>query len=245
MSLKFTRYFNGISFVLVCFSGLLVLLSAVEQMVGLPILGVNFFLALFLSIALLWLFYKADKRDFVIVSFAGLLLVVVLILVSGCVIDIFWDSNAYHKVAVGHLANGWNCVWQSLEEFLAASPFPGSEYLSNDPPWVEYFPKASWYYGASVYKVFHNIEAAKSINVIMLIASFLTACNALEEVFTPRIHSLHSLQHPLLRLIQSHSTRCLHYMWMDCCQASGHLWSFRYFERKKVTGNNGWFLDSF
>lgn len=194
MTLKITRIFDEISFVLVCFSGLIVLLSSVEQLVGIPILKINFILSFYLAIVLLWLFYKVEKQEFAVASFASLLFIVFLIFVSGCVIDVFWDSNAYYKVAVGHLANGWNCVWQSLEDFLAASPFSGSKYLSNNPPWVEYFPKASWYYGASVYKVFHNIETAKSINLIMLSAAFLSAYSALEERFCPdrksRCHAL-------------------------------------------------------
>ena len=39
------------------------------------------------------------------------------LLISNISYDITFDGNTYHKAAIGELKNGWNPVYQSIEDF--------------------------------------------------------------------------------------------------------------------------------
>lgn len=100
-----------------------------------------------------------------------LVLFVIALVLCGWVYDVSWDGNAYHKGAVGYLAQGWNPLYQTMEEFVLQSDMEGVQQFTS-LPWVEFFPKASWLFGASIYAVTGNIETAKVINVIIAFCVF-------------------------------------------------------------------------
>lgn len=199
---------KGVSLFLVVFSGSLVLISAVEQLMGMPILGVNVLLGIIISTVLLRRLVKMSIRRFLLVTAAGVAILLSATWLSGLFYDIFWDGNAYHKLAVGYLAKGWNATWQTVEQFLETRPFAEAEFLSRNPPWIDFFPKASWYYGASIYKMIPNIEAGKSINLIMIIAAFFAALSGFLKHVPPPCGQLQRCQYMICALAAAMISAC-------------------------------------
>jgi hypothetical protein len=88
--------------------------------------------------------------------------------------DTSWDGQSYHQQAVIALARGWNPV---------AAPLAPSEFTAAE--WVNAMAKGVWVVEASLYRLTHEIEAAKAIHLILLAAALLCALGALLSV--PRL----------------------------------------------------------
>lgn len=69
-----------------------------------------------------------------------LVLFVIALVLCGWVYDVSWDGNAYHKGAVGYLAQGWNPLYQTMEEFVLQSDMEGVQQFTS-LPWVEFSPR--------------------------------------------------------------------------------------------------------
>lgn len=96
--------------------------------------------------------------------------VIVMGFYSGMCIDHAWDSDSYHKLAIGQMKDGWNPVYESGYQYYVSNINEAdiSKYIAA---WVTYYPKASWFLAASVYKLTGNIESGKVISFLVL---FLT-----------------------------------------------------------------------
>ena len=88
--------------------------------------------------------------------------------------DTSWDGQSYHQPAVIALARGWNPVGAPL----APSAF-------TTAPWVNTMAKGVWVVEASLYRLTHELEAAKAIHLILLAAAFLCALSAFMSI--PRV----------------------------------------------------------
>jgi len=86
--------------------------------------------------------------------------------VAGRFLDLSWDGQGYHQRAIIALAEGWNPVWDG-------DP-PGAR--STVP--LRHYPKLVETTAAEIYRLTGNIELGKSINWLVLAASFLL-CAAL------------------------------------------------------------------
>lgn len=89
------------------------------------------------------------------------------IVIGGNLIDYTADGNTYHKLAIGNMKDGWNPVYEDQENF--ANNSNKSLWIQKYYLWGNTYAKGHYIYGASVYKIFGNIETAKSINFISLI----------------------------------------------------------------------------
>lgn len=78
--------------------------------------------------------------------------------VGNVTMDVSYDGNTYHKYAIGELSDGWNPIYEEV-----------------DGTYSNTYPKASWIFAASVYQITGNIEAGKSMNVLIVILTFLFA----------------------------------------------------------------------
>lgn len=107
-----------------------------------------------------------------IVTAAFLGLIVSCALVSGIFFDVSYDGQTYHQEAVVRLNNGWNPVHDP--------PLQGEHGL-----WINHYPKAPWICAAQFYRVTGSIEQAKSVNLLLIIASFFLALAAFLN-FDPR-----------------------------------------------------------
>lgn len=109
------------------------------------------------------------------------------IAVSSIIIDASWDGNSYHKTAIGLLANGWNPIKEDVNTFNASSAnhfkIVGVEGTnrSYDTPWIDHYPKASWFFAAGTYRLTGNIESGKAFGLLMIFALFLFALGYLYQ----------------------------------------------------------------
>lgn len=120
------------------------------------------------------------KWPFIVISLVlPIILIGISIYCTGKIYDFSWDGNAYHKVAIGEMKNGWNPVYELVEDFDKESDT--TLKLAYSQKWVNHYAKASYIYGANIYSLTGNIETAKSINLISIcimlffVLSFLLA----------------------------------------------------------------------
>lgn len=131
----------------------------------------RFFVPISVALAVLFLALNEDKREWkeyvrVVVFFS--VIVAVIVLFISHVYSRDWDGNAYHKMAVGILKNGWNPLQESSADF--AGRYFGDKNVADVSIWVDCYGKVSWYIAASIYAFVGNIEAGKAYNLLSLIA---------------------------------------------------------------------------
>lgn len=81
----------------------------------------------------------------------------------------FFDAVWYHHDAVYQLAKGWN----PYERNLQANETSYCEFYLN------YFPKGYWIFGAIIYSFTHTIEAAKGMDLALMISCAMILCGGL------------------------------------------------------------------
>lgn len=113
-------------------------------------------------------FYKA-----IILTFLTIFLIIAAIFIATVTIDASYDGIAYHKPAVGALKNGWNPVYESVNDFNISDKNPVKLVNNKYSMWVDHYAKASWFYGANIYKLTNNIESGKSLAWIITLVLFM------------------------------------------------------------------------
>lgn len=78
------------------------------------------------------------------------------VFLGGITLDTTYDGNNYHKYAIGSLKNGWNPVYDEIQNVYSNT-----------------YPKASWIFASSIYQLTGDIETGKAINFMVLVAVFL------------------------------------------------------------------------
>ncbi len=157
-----TTLYNSALLFILTFANLLII-TVCLYLIKISITVFNMPIAFILSIVELY-FIKKDKiKNIAISSVITIIVFLISIIISGNIYDKSFDGNAYHKEAIGLLKNGWNPTYGSLEDFGEKTDLSTIHYLFIEP-----YPKATWIYGANVYKLTNNIETAKSFNLIFL-----------------------------------------------------------------------------
>lgn len=118
--------------------------------------------------ALFWAEEKTSLRQAIYEILFCIILFAFFSFVSGLFVDVSWDGNAYHKLAVGLLKDGWNPLKQLSSDYSPEGAFSGQNSL-----WVEAYCKATWIFGTSVYLLTENIESAKAYTQIGMLCAFL------------------------------------------------------------------------
>lgn len=100
------------------------------------------------------------SKVFLLNGAISLLLIMLCLVFAGSFYDTSFDGNWYHQDAMYLLENGWKPLYKVLHE---------SE-TSFSQKYLNHFPNASWVAGAFIYKIIGNIECAKGINLLLLLA---------------------------------------------------------------------------
>ena len=103
-------------------------------------------------------------------SFALILLFTIFI--ASKTYDLSWDGNSYHKTAVGELKNGWNPLYESIEDFNA-SESNVLKLAGTHEIWCNHYAKGQWIFAANIYSITNNIESGKCINILAMISILL------------------------------------------------------------------------
>lgn len=139
--------------------------------------GVNFISFAFLTsliITLLGIFitrkhFKLSVKDFIIFAFTVIALFLVSVLVSVKFYDYSFDGQWYHQMAIRHLSLGWNPITNPN----------GTELV-----YVGSYPKAMETISASIVSLFHNTEAGKAVNFLLLFILFCSSLKFSDKFFT-------------------------------------------------------------
>lgn len=102
--------------------------------------------------------------------------------VSGHVYDASYDGNSYHKEAIGALESGWNPIYDDSESFSKDNNI-NIQFFT----WLDHYPKTTWIYGASVYKLTGNIETAKSFNFLILFVVFFIIAYLINKFYDRKV----------------------------------------------------------
>lgn len=188
MSTSKQKQFIDVAFILgsglLCLLFLTISITAIAFLFHGRVSRIWLLLSLLLSLGYI---YYALKRKQISAKPVWLLLFLAFlggsVLFSSLSLDTSYDGNAYHKVAVGELKNGWNPIWQSVEAFNA-SPANPVKLDDTQGIWVNHYAKAHWIFGATIYKLTGNIESGKSMLPLTMIALFLLALAYFRVRFT-------------------------------------------------------------
>ena len=160
----------------------------------LPIIG-------FITCILYYLLYrKKDKiLDIIITYIVSIMIFIVIILCVGKLYDLTVDGNSYHKLAIGCLKNGWNPIYQKVEDFNTdkGNIFDIDSVNSRNFLWVNHYTKGPWIFSAVVYAFTGNIETGKSLTLLMMYIMF----SFLFEYLSKKTNIIISIIVPLLLTI--------------------------------------------
>ncbi len=130
-------------------------------------------LSFILSVVLAFLMWKrvnreSDLHDSVYILLEFVILLIVCMMIAGSVYSNDCDGNAYHKMAVGLLKNGWNPIAESADIFGAR--YFGADQIPTSGIWIDHYAKASWIFASGIYSLTGNIECGKVYNILSAIA---------------------------------------------------------------------------
>ena len=129
----------------------------------------SFHLPIIYILSIIFFIFYRKKENFkksLISILIGTLFFIISIILVGRIYDITADGNTYHKLAVGALKNGWNPLYESVEDFKG-NPFKILDDNVN-AKWVNHYARGTETFGAVVYAFTNNIETAKVFNILWL-----------------------------------------------------------------------------
>ena len=156
-------------------------LAGLSLVVGVGVTGVEPLAALGLTLAGLaaWLRrLHGDRWRRAWLAVVGLVAAVVVpsLAVAGVVHDFTWDGLWFHQEACIQLAEGWNPLRAGIGE--AEVPDLGARTR------LDGYPKATWLWGASVYRLTGRLELSKALSFPLAVAAGLV-CLAVLMILTP------------------------------------------------------------
>src|SRR5262245_17544868 len=157
----------GVSFVV--FMAALVLLAWLGFVCGWPLDPRTALVAGFVALAFAWWGATHYFPGAVLRTCAALFLSAIAILAASLALewtsyDLSSDGQTYHTAGLIELYRGWNP--------LRDDPLPVTVDL---PESVNVYPKAPWIAATALYGLTGRLEAAKTFNLLMLVAAFLVA----------------------------------------------------------------------
>ena len=150
---------------------MVVVLTVVFFIFGVQITVLNTLLPLVIVSVALILKKGINNQEKICILLLAVVIMIIAIMISSGVYEFSVDGNAYHKQAIGLLHDGWNPVYFVSNNY---NSLIGSSQLSAEGPlfWSEVYPKATWYFAASVYSLVGNIEAGKSYTILFAVVAF-------------------------------------------------------------------------
>lgn len=156
-------------------------LISISLLLGITISNVHFWVTIFITIIFFSRFIREELtyKDFISTVLLSVLITLFFIGFASHLYTDVWDSNSYHKQAVGLLYYGWNPVYQSSWDFETVAHT--TQLYSPSLTWSEVYPKATWYFSAMLYKITGNIESGKIYTMISMLMLFALGFDYLFE----------------------------------------------------------------
>ena len=154
-----------------------VLVSMILFCLKLHISVINFWASLIITMLAFLLIGKNNNKVYINKVLSILLFLTILfgsIFVASKIYDSSYDGNSYHKGAIGMMAHGWNPVYETAEDYSdSIFHIRGAKIFT----WIDHYQNLSWIFGSTVYRVFGNIETAKSLNYLLISGTLLILMN--------------------------------------------------------------------
>lgn len=101
------------------------------------------------------------KKDVILINFILLGFISLMIYLSKFYIDLTFDGQAYHQEIIIQLSNGWNPIYETIDN------------SNNQSLWVNHYPKSYEIIATIFYSITDRITGIKFLNLIILVLSFL------------------------------------------------------------------------
>lgn len=155
-----------------------VLVSMILFCLKLHISVINFWASLIITmLAFLLIGNNNNNKTYINKVLSILLFLAILfgsIFVASKIYDSSYDGNSYHKGAIGMMAHGWNPIYETAENYSdSIFHIRGAKIFT----WIDHYQNLSWIFGSTVYRVFGNIETAKSLNYLLISGTLLILMN--------------------------------------------------------------------
>ena len=154
-----------------------VLVSMILFCLKLHISVINFWASLIITMLAFLLIGKNNNKTYINKVLSILLFLAILfgsIFVASKIYDSSYDGNSYHKGAIGMMAHGWNPIYETAENYSdSIFHIRGAKIFT----WIDHYQNLSWIFGSTVYRVFGNIETAKSLNCLLISGTLLILMN--------------------------------------------------------------------
>lgn len=136
-----------------------------------------------LAIIIYLIFKKKKLKEALISILVTTLIFSFSIFIVGKIYDNTSDGNTYHKLAVGALKNGWNPLYQGVEDFNIDEGNPFDIYEDNvNITWVNHYARGTETFGAVIYAFTNNIETGKVFNLLFVYISFFILYGILRKM---------------------------------------------------------------
>jgi len=150
-------------------------------------LGFIQILSILIPVVFYTLFERKDKKIKKIFIVIEIFLFITLLLpfIYNKTYDLTVDGNSYHKTAIAYIKNGWNPIYESIDDFAKTN----NDVIALDDDskidlWVEHYPKATWITAATMYNMTGNIESGKCITLIFSIMLVIISYNCLQIILS-------------------------------------------------------------
>ncbi len=175
------NFYNAAILFILMFTNLLIITS-VLFLINITISIFHMPISLILATIELKLIRNENIKNTILSLITFIIVFSISCLLCGHVYDDSADGNGYHKFAIGLLKNDWNPIYDSQEEIIKKLDLDAEENL-----WVEHYPKATWIYGANVYKLTNNIETAKTFNLMSVFTLFFIITYLINKFYQKKL----------------------------------------------------------
>ena len=175
------NFYNAALLFILMFANTLIITSALF-LINIPISIFHLPVSLILGVIELKLIRNENIKNIILALITFVIVFFVSCLLCGHVYDDSADGNGYHKFAIGLLKNEWNPIYDSQEKIIKKLNLDAEENL-----WVEHYPKATWIYGANVYKLTNNIETAKTFNLMAVFTLFFVITYLINKIYQKKL----------------------------------------------------------
>ena len=175
------NFYNAAILFILMFTNLLIITSALF-LINIPISIFHMPISLIFATIELKLIRNENIKNTILSLITFIIVFSISCLLCGHVYDDSADGNGYHKFAIGLLKNEWNPIYDSQEKIIKKLNLDAEENL-----WVEHYPKATWIYGANVYKLTNNIETAKTFNLMAVFTLFFIITYLINKFYQKKL----------------------------------------------------------
>lgn len=133
---------------------------------------------LFTTITIYFISSKNIKKTVCVISVLAVILLI-CIGINTIIYDNTWDGEAYHKLSIGLMNNGWNPVYenssQPIDKLDIESLIPSGSII------IDAYAKALWIFSACIYSLFGSIESGKCLVLMCMTALFCISYSLIIE----------------------------------------------------------------